>query len=582
LTSENDRPPAHVLYSNSIENRESSGVALDLWGTIPANMADAYKQLVKTRETYGTVPDAIEDLMKAMKSHLRSMGILTSKAEENIDRMDRGVVEAGQQPYCLGGSSLILNKIAYVSKISSLGDEGFAPLFYVADYDGVQPELLNSRVPSPSPRGLLISYPSGPEYENSPIYELPNPPERWLEESLEKIEGNYRGLLRGEGHDVRDRALLNLSHAFTVVRNAYHSTGNVSDWATKIVGGLVNVEGGLGVPILPFSNPEARRLFQPGYELLLAEPNRSRFIETTNEASDLIEGSGYRSPIGRRGDDYAPFYLECPSPGCHRTRVEMSYHREPGSTQAGVKGKCPKCGEVLEFSFDARSPDLSDVIDMINPRVDSRQVVVDSVIPVLAHVGGPGETSYYAEVIPAAGALGVPFPVFLRYTRTFYNTPWNSRYSEGLKGRGYPTLMNEELFSALGLWVEARNARDRGGLGEAHGKIRTSIETTYSELLGQLRALQSKVEVIKTRLRDPANRDALIKEMRMNQRVAHEIELYLSSAFGRFSPERFGQEVSWAWLDLAAASGVGDLMGVYMRLYNENTPNSSMFFVNVT
>ena len=187
MTSENDRPPAHVLYSDRIENRESSGVALDLWGTIPANMADAYKQLVKTRKAYGKVPDTIEDLKKAMKSHLRSMGILTSKTEENIDRMDRGVVEAGQQPYCLGGSSLILNKIAYVSTISSLGDEGFAPLFYVADYDGVQPELLNSRVPSPSPRGLLMSYPSGPEYEDSPIYELPNPPERWLKESPASI-----------------------------------------------------------------------------------------------------------------------------------------------------------------------------------------------------------------------------------------------------------------------------------------------------------------------------------------------------------------------------------------------------------
>ncbi|MCW3979223.1 MAG: bacillithiol biosynthesis BshC [Candidatus Bathyarchaeota archaeon] len=582
MTSELDRPPAHVLYSDHLENRESSGVALDLWGSIPATMGEAYSQLLRKRKAYGRASDAIEELKKVMKGHLRGMGLLTSRAEEGIDGMERGVVEAGQQPYCLGGSGLILNKIAYISTISNLGEDGFTPLFYVADYDGVQPELVNARVPSPSPRGLLMTYPAGAEYEDSPIYELPNPPEQWLKDEMERIEGNYRGLLRNLGPEIRERALQNLSHAFTILRNAYYTTSNVSDWATKVVVSLVNLESDLGVPVLQFSTPEARRLFQPGYELLLAEPNRSRFIEAANRASDIIEESGCRSPIGRRREDYVPFYLECPSPGCHRTRVELGYHRDAGSATAHVNGKCPKCGAVHEFSFDAGSPDLSEIADRINPRVDSRQVVVDSVIPVLAHVGGPGETSYYAEVIPAARALGVPFPAFLRYTRTFYNTPWNKRYSDSLQERGYPTLMNEGLFSALGRWVEARNSEDGGGLGEAHRGIKASIERTFNELLGHLQALQSEVEGIKVRLREPNDRNILIKEMRRKQGEAHRIEVYLSSAFGRFSPERFGQEVSWAWLDLAAASGVGDLMGVYLRLYNGYTPNSSMFFVNVT
>lgn len=582
MTSELDRPPAHVLYSNHLENREPGGVALDLWGSIPATMGEAHRLLVRKRKAYGRAPDAIEELKKVMKGHLRGMGLLTSRAEEGIDSMDRGVVEAGQQPYCLGGSGLIFNKIAYISTISNLGEDGFTPLFYVADYDGVQPELVNARVPSPSPRGLLMTYPAGPEYDDSTIYELPNPPEEWLKDELERVEGNYRGLLRNARPEIRDRVLQNLSHAFTILRNAYYSTSNVSDWATKVVGSLVNLEADLGVPILQFSTPEARRLFQPGYELLLAEPNRGRFIEASNRASDLIEESGYRSSIGRRREDYVPFYLECPSAGCHRTRVELGYHRDAGSATAHVSGKCPKCRAVHEFSFDAGSPDLSDIVDRINPRVDSRQVVVDSVIPVLAHVGGPGETSYYAEVIPAARALGVTFPAFLRYTRTFYNTPWNKRYSDGLQERGFPTLMNEELFSALGRWVDARNAEDGIGLGEAHRGIKASIEGAYDELLGQLQALHSEVEGIRARLREPGDRDALIKEMGEKQGEVHRIEVYLSSAFGMFSPERFGQEVSWAWLDLVAASGVGDLMGVYLRLYNRDTPNSSMFFVNIT
>jgi len=580
MLAENGRRPVHVLYTRYVERGENREIAERLWGRIPANMGAAYKALGDVRRGYGEPADVLEGLKKEMKSDLRRRGILTSNVAENIDRLEYGVVEIGQQPMCLGGPSMILNKVAYASSLCGLGGEGFVPLFYVADYDGVQPELLNIRVPSTSPRGLLISYPAEPEYVGGPIHLLPNPGEEWMKKTVEKIEGNYRGILRGLEPHVRDRMILNLAHALTVLKSAYYSTENVSDWSTKILGTLLNIEADLGVPLLSPSTPGIRRFFQPGYELLLAEPNRSRFIEASNDAVDLIEEAGCSPQIGSRGDDFVPFFLECSAPGCHRSRVELKYVQENGSSAAAA-GKCPRCGEVHEFSFNARSPDLSDVIDWISPRVDTRQVIVDSVIPVLAHVGGPGETSYYAEVIPAAQPLDVPFPVYLRYTRTFYNTPWNVRYAEKLKESGCTTLMRGELFQALRQWVEARNKEDAEGLAEAHGKIRRAIEGTYQQLLNQHQAVASEVEAIKNRLGETNDRDPLLSEMRLKRDLSRQIETYLSSAFGRFSPERFGQEVSWSWLDLATVSGLRDLLGVYMRQYNGLTPNSSMYFVNL-
>jgi hypothetical protein len=543
-------------------------------------MGEAYRLLVNVRAVYGPPSDEIEELKRAMTDNLRRLGVLTSKASESIDSLDGGAVEAGQQPYALGGSSLVLNKIAYVKTLAGLGDQGFTPLFFVADYDGVQAELLNTRVPSPSPRGLLMSYPSGPELENSPIYELPNPPEGWFRRTLEKLRSNYRGLLRDSDAHLRDQALLNLDHALSILRSSYYSTENVSDWATKTIGTLVNLEADLGVPILPFSMPGSRRLFQSGYELLLAEPSRTRFIEAANRAVGLVEASGHRAGIGLRDDGYVPFFLECPSKGCHKTRVELRYEGV-GSSRALVTGRCPKCGEVHDFSFNAKKPDLSDVIDALSPRVDSRQIIVNSTIPVLAHVGGPGETSYYSEVIPAARALGLPFPVFLRYTRIFYNTPWNEGYAKGLEEKGYPILLDERLFRALSSWVEARNAGDAERLKRAHTEISGVVEGTDEKLVGELEKLSEEIDSIKRRLRDSKNRQALIEELRGKQAPAQEIETYLSSALGRFSPERFGQEVSWAWLDVAVVAGVGDLMGVFSRVYNGNTPNSSMFFANI-
>ena len=570
-------PQAHLIYSGYVKDGSKAGVAEALWGVIPSTMGEAASLLKGVRERYGSLPEELEGFRKAVRGYQRDLGLLTGRVGESIDSLDAGVAEAGQQPMCLAGTSLILNKIAYAHTLCGIGSD-CVPIFYNADYDGVQAELLNMRLPSPSSRGLLITYPAGQEYEGSPIYMLPNPPEEWLKETEEKITGNYKGIMKGVKPETQERVMRNLDHVLTVIRGAYYSTDNVSDWAAKIIGTLVNLEAGLGVPIVSPSKPEIRPFFQRGYETLLSEPNRTGFIEASNEAAELVEAHGFRPQIGRRRRDYVPFFLECSSPGCNRARIEPRY--VDGGGTASVKGVCPRCETVYEYSFDASSPDLSDAIDWISPRVDSRQLIVDSVVPVLAHIGGPGETSYYAEVIPAAQRLGQPFPLYLRYTRAYYNTPWNEVYGEKVGAAGYPTILRDALFDALGMWVTARNDGDGEALRRSHYAIEASIEETYSSLVEEAEALQGEVDSIKGRLGEAENRGPLIKEMREKQDALSMVDQYLSWAYGRFSPERRGQEVSWAWIDLAAVTGVTDVVGVYLRQYSEHTPNSSMYFMN--
>ena len=570
-------PQAHLIYSGYVMDGSKAGVAEALWRVIPSTMGEAASLLKGVRERYGSRPEELEGFRKAVRGYQRELGLLTDRVGESIDALDAGVAEAGQQPMCLAGTSLIMNKIAYAHTLCGVGGDS-VPIFYNADYDGVQAELLNMRLPSPSSRGLLITYPAGQEYEGSPIYMLPNPPEEWLKETEEKITGNYKGIMKGVKPETQERVMRNLDHVLTVIRVAYYSTDNVSDWAAKIIGTLVNLEAGLGVPIVSPSKPEIRPFFQRGYETLLSEPNRTGFIEASNEAAELVEAHGFRPQIGRRRRDYVPFFLECSSPGCNRARIEPRY--VDGGGTASVKGVCPRCETVYEYSFDASSPDLSGLIDWISPRVDSRQLIVDSVVPVLAHIGGPGETSYYAEVIPAAQRLGQPFPLYLRYTRAYYNTPWNEAYGEEVKAAGHPTILRDSLFDALGMWVTARNDGDGEALRRSHYAIEASIEETYSSLVEEAEALQGEVDSIKGRLGEAENRGPLIKEMREKQDALSMVDQYLSWAYGRFSPERRGQEVSWAWIDLAAVTGVTDVVGVYLRQYSEQTPNSSMYFMN--
>jgi hypothetical protein len=546
---------------------------------MPQNMAECHGYFGEIRTNYGASPPELEGLKKAIKNQMRSLGILTHRVSQRIDSLDRGVVETGQQPNCLGGPSFIFNKITYISTLAGLGG-GYVPLYYVGDYDGVQAELLNIRVPSPSARGMLITYPSPPEYEGAPIRRLPNPDEEWLRKTLEKVESNYRGLLKNVEPAKQEKVIQNLAHVFTIIKGAYYSTENVADFSTKILGTVVNLEANMGVPMLSATDPSIRGFFRHGYEVLLSEPNRSSFIRASNDAVDLIEGLGYRAQIGKRSMDYVPFFLECQTPSCHGSRVELKYRAGSGST-ASVEGKCPRCEQTYNYSFSTERPDIEEIENIITPRVDSRQVVVDSVIPVLAHAGGPGETSYYAEVIPGVSQLGIPFPAYTRYARVFYNTPWNEMASRPIEAKGYTTLSRRELFDALAGWVEAKKANNVEGIAHAHAGIRKAIDETYTSLSKAKVDAESEIDAIKRRLGEPSTRAALMQEMKAKQAIAQELDCYLSYAFGHFAPEKYGQEVSWSWIDLALASGVGENVEIYERLYGGLTPNSTVFYVNL-
>src|SRR4030043_648375 len=192
--------PLHQLYSKyvnqrNIRDKEQGIKALSLWGVIPSNIREASQEARKIRQQYGQPVEPLEDLQKLMKKNLSRLGILTEQTSSNIDKLSDGVIEVGQQPNCLGGPSLILNKIGYAKALAR--SSSTYPLFYVAEYDGARPELTNTRVPGLSPSGLSISYPEAREFEYTSMYKIENPSEEWLTTNLDKIEESYRSLLRG-------------------------------------------------------------------------------------------------------------------------------------------------------------------------------------------------------------------------------------------------------------------------------------------------------------------------------------------------------------------------------------------------
>jgi uncharacterized protein YllA (UPF0747 family) len=574
-----DNPQSlHQLYSKyvnqrNIRDKEQGFKALSLWGAIPSNIREASKEVQKIRQQYGQPAESLERLQKLMKKNLRRLGILTEQTSLNIDKLSEGVIEVGQQPNCLGGPSLILNKIGYAKSLARSSSAN--PLFYVADYDGARPELTNTRVPSLSPSGLSISYPETREFENTSIYKIEKPSEEWLTTTLDKIEESYRSLLRGTPDS--ERCMQNIKQAFTIIRLAYFSTNNVSEFSTKIIGTITNLQSDLALPIYWFSMPETRQFFQHGYELLLTEQNRTRFIDAANEAVETIISLGYKPQIGTRQKDYIPFYLECPE--CKKARVELKH--SPISAQiAKIEGTCPKCKTAHEYSYNQSKPDLSDLVTQLTPRVDSRQIIVDSVIPILTHIVGPSETSYFAEVIPAAKALKLPFPIVMRYSRLFYNAPWIEQASQDLVKKDITATTSEALFHALSKWVNAKKAGDSQAMSLAHKEIQLALVSSNRSLQEQLDKIESKIQELRETIKDKEDKTPIIKTINDNQQKSRQITLFLSWAYGRYNPDKYGQEVNWNWLDLATVTGVDDIMGVYERMYNDDTPNAAMFYVN--
>jgi len=209
--------------------------------------------------------------------------------------------------------------------------------------------------------------------------------------------------------------------------------------------------------------------------------------------------------------------------------------------------KCPICGTRYEIPFNENNPKFDSISRKISPRVDSSHILVQYLLPIKIRVSGPGEISYFAQVFPAATAIGIKMPILLKYTRMFYNTPWLETLGKVLSERDLPTLHSKDFFMTLSGWVKAKRKNEPKLLLHETEKLTNLINSVHNKLY-----------VVKDK----------------------DVERYLSWQFGVFGTGTFGQEVSWNWIDLAVNTGIEDYLQTYMRYYENETPISGYYFLN--
>ncbi|MCK4279594.1 MAG: bacillithiol biosynthesis BshC [Candidatus Thorarchaeota archaeon] len=561
------------VYQEFIWSDTQSGLAADLYGTPIATMGEVVSEFPRILAEYKDRPWHTDERMKLLRKTLtkanRGLACLTPSVEENIKRLGNGIVEAAHQSVVMGGPAYILNKAITAERISSFSvQQGLdaVPVFFVADYDIVQTELTNIRTPNMGPEGNLLSIPVPRGYEHSPVSVLPLPGIGWYNAIEESLRHSYRPLLKPLDKPVRTLFEERLEQALAITRWGFVNSNTLGDWAQRIIGRLLNIEGNLGITIIPASDEVFRDLMVEGMEFLLARKQRDVFLKIHERATDLIVKSGFRPGAGSRKPNYVPFYHECPEKECNRSRIELFY-KEKG-TEAVLTGRCPSCDQNIEIETSANEPFLGEVGRYLSPRVDSRQLIVDTVLPIVAHVGGGGETAYYAQVIPIAKALPAPFPAFLKYPRAYFNTPWNESLAGVLKEKGLSILHKPDLFRLLGAIGRFRKKAKYVEMNE-------SIRSLLSVILESHQTLNASLEDLRKQ-RKTANGDEL-KEI---LGTILNVERYLSWVFGQYAENKLGQEASWSWVEWMLNSGVHDLFGPYRRAYVPNLKNGATLFVN--
>ncbi|MFX1605133.1 MAG: bacillithiol biosynthesis BshC [Promethearchaeota archaeon] len=566
-------PSVYKVYEDFIWKGQNTDLAENLYSTPPLTLDSLVDRVPSLLDSYKDmiwhIPDKSKVLRRVLVAANKKLGCLTPKVKESIETLENGAVESAHQTVVLGGPTYILNKATTASQVASFATDKEVPLtpfFCVADYDTVQTELTHIRTPLMGRDGNIISMPVPQGFETSPVSVLPLPGNDWLSQVEEDIRSGYRPMLKNLERYVRLLFEERLEQSLMTVRTAFINSETLGEWAQRIMGHLFNVIGNLGIPLLTASEKEIRELLTEGMEFLLARKNRERFLKTHDETTALIEAEGYEPGIGRRGSDYVPFFYECPESGCNSSRTELRYE-DQGATVV-LKGKCPSCSETIELETPADSPYLGDIATQLSPRVDSRQILIDTLIPTVAHVGGPGETAYYAQVIPSARAMEIPFPLFIKYPRVYFNTPWNEQLAKNLEEGRFEVLHRKDMFSLQGKIAKFRKKKQFDEMNEQLVDLKQLILDTHSTLNESLVETTSKIA------------ESSGKTLKKLQLQKLDLERYLSWVFGQYADNKLGQESSWSWIEWSINSGFSDLFGPYERAYVGPMKNGATMFVN--
>jgi len=488
--------------------------------------------------------EQMEKLKLILKGYHKKLGLLTPKVEAHIDSIEKGIVLGGQQTTILGGSGIIANKIASIVTLSDLSKETnnfLVPMFLVNTHDSIQPEITSTHFPNnQSAQNKPITFDN--VIEGVIVNRIQTDNHEWLEENLQIIKNLFSEFKNYIDKSSQKLFIERIDHIITFVRETYRSSEDIGEWITLIWGIQANIINDWGVIFFPTSHPEIREMTFKGYKPFLK--NRQEYVQEFNSATEKIESLGFKPTTAIKKEDYSPFFYECPNDGY---RLDLSC--EVKGDLLLFEGKCPLDKGVYSFTINKNDIVLEEHISNLIPRLDTNQAILQSIMPIYIRVSGPGEINYNAQVIPAVTKIGVQFPIYVKYTRILYNTPWIESISQTLDPPSN-SLFSEEFFKILGSISKARRKKEAEALAQATNQLTNNVKNT-------MRILKN-----------------------IQDTTISNVERYKSWQFGMYDENHQWQEVSWSWIVMATVTGLNDYLASYRRYYSEQTPVGGIGYIN--
>ncbi len=532
------------LYEAYVSEEKNFSDVSYFYGSLPKTHLDAVETAL-SREKLSFDSNKMSKLKQILTKHHEKLGLLTPKVASNISQMDNGIVLTGQQATIFGGVGIIANKIATIVNLSDISKEmekQLVPMFLVNTHDGVQPEITTIHLPNfqTSASKSIINSSS---IEGCALHTIKSNDYQWLKDSINVIT-NIFNEFKSSISDRSNQKLFSerVSHIISFIRETYRSSLTLGEWFTLIWGVQANILNDWGVIFFPSSNPGIRELLIEGYYPFLK--SRKEYIEEFNRASAKIESMGFHPTTTRKDSNYSPFFYECPNDGY---RVKLRIVEE--NNELKFQGKCPIDKSDYNFSVDKNNLDLSSLSLHLSPRLDTNQAQLQSILPVNIRVSGPGEINYNAQVIPAVRKIGIQLPIYMKYTRVLYNTPWIEKITKDPQLLQY-SLFESDFFKSLGAVAKARRKSDFELGKDAWLSITNKVLAKMDEL--------KKINLTQNNL----------------------IEKYKSWQFGMYDVNHQWQEVSWPWFVMASVTGLQDYLASYRRFYSKISQVGGIGYIN--
>jgi uncharacterized protein YllA (UPF0747 family) len=525
--------------------------SIDFWGNVPETYGEAVSQAInkfKPNKLMDTAEgqEKIKHLKDFLIKYHKDMKIYTKKVEANIQLLEYGSVLMGQQPILFGGPGFIANKLGCLTALDTMfRDEGrpLAPVFFIGDYDSLQKELARQYFPNPISNHAFIldSEDYLPEESSIAAHRAELPPYEWLEDYLSKLESNLRGFIKQVKGDKKKVLKERYDHLVSLIKSSFNNSKTLSEWSVSLWGFIANIIADKGIVFVPTSHPVIRKLVAENFYPFIEK--RKNYTAKFQEMIDKVTEMGYNPTLPRRHDDYAPFMIECEHDGNRITTTLQEVN-----DRIIAQGECPGCGHNCSIDVTTKE-NLIENATRLGPRVDTSQAIFQDLLNIQLRISGPGEVAYYTLVAPSVRAIGYDLPIFIRYTRAFYNTPWIEKLGKQLHQRNQGSIQQDILFTILRKRVDGEKDNDKTKIIEAEEDMKKFILSQKEKLLS-------------------------------NNSNSSDISKYLGWQYGRFTKEKNAQETSWIWFDLALQTGMTDYVDTYARLYTKHSRVGGMYYIN--